>query len=107
VNKESQEVKMLFDKLYVQPKRSFPHFHQQLDASSQPGVYIIWNEGTVLHVGRTLRGRNGVHQPSIFLFIRVAVTAAEKPLSILTTVTPAAQLLSIVKSAAIPPKLAP
>ena len=42
-----------------------------------------------------------------FLFISVAVTAAEKPLSILTTVTPAEQLLSIVKSAESPLKLAP
>jgi len=44
---------------------------------------------------------------SIFLFIRVAVTAAEKPPSILTTLTPAAQLLSIVKSADSPSKLEP
>ena len=32
---------------------------------------------------------------------------APKPLSMFTTVTPAAQLLSIASSAAIPPKLAP
>lgn len=44
---------------------------------------------------------------SIFLFINVAVTAAEKPLSILTTVTPEAQLLSIVKRAESPSKLEP
>jgi hypothetical protein len=62
VNKESQEVKMLFDELCVQPKRSFPRFRQPLDAPSEPGVYIIRKGKTVLHVGRTLRGRNGIHQ---------------------------------------------
>jgi hypothetical protein len=44
---------------------------------------------------------------SIFLFINVAVTAAEKPLSILTTVTPEAQLFSIVNRADNPSKLDP
>ena len=44
---------------------------------------------------------------SIFLFIRVAVTAAEKPLSMLTTVTPAEQLFIIVKRAESPSKLEP
>ena len=44
---------------------------------------------------------------SIFLFIRQALMAAEKPLSILTTVTPEAQLLSIVRRAESPSKLAP
>ena len=39
--------------------------------------------------------------------IRVAAQAAPKPLSILTTVTPAAQLFSIVSSAATPPNDAP
>lgn len=62
MNKECQEVKMLFDKLCVQPKRTFPLFRQPLDAPSKPGVYIIHKEETVLHVGRTLRGRNGIYQ---------------------------------------------
>jgi len=62
VNKESQEIKKLFNKLCVEPKRPFPWFHQTLDAPSEPGVYIICKEKTVLHVGRTLRGRNGIHQ---------------------------------------------
>jgi hypothetical protein len=44
---------------------------------------------------------------SIFLFISVAVTAAEKPLSILTAVTPEAQLLSIVKRAESPSNAEP
>ena len=45
--------------------------------------------------------------PSIFLLIIVAVTAAEKPLSMLTTVTPEAQLLSMVSRADKPWKLVP
>ena len=39
--------------------------------------------------------------------IREAILAAPKPLSMLTTDTPEAQLFSIPRSAAIPPKLAP
>ena len=53
---------MLFDELCAQPKRSFPQYRQPLDASSKPGVYIIRKGETVLHVGRTLRGRDGIHQ---------------------------------------------
>ena len=40
-------------------------------------------------------------------FIRLAANPAPKPLSMLTTVTPAAQELSMPKSAAMPWKLAP
>ncbi len=39
--------------------------------------------------------------------IRDAATAAPNPLSMLTTVTPAAQLFSAASNAATPPKLAP
>ena len=62
MNKESQEVKMLFNKLCKQLKRSFPQSHQRLDVSLKQGVYIIRKKETVLHVGRTLRGRNGIYQ---------------------------------------------
>jgi excinuclease UvrABC nuclease subunit len=62
MNRERQEVKSLFDKLCAQPKRSFPQYRQPLDAPSKPGVYIIRKEESVLHVGRTLRGRDGIHQ---------------------------------------------
>ncbi len=62
MKKESQEVKMLFDELRAQPKRSFPQPRQPLDASSKPGVYIVRKGQTVLHVGRTLRGRDGIRQ---------------------------------------------
>lgn len=62
MNSESQEIKMLFGKLFAQPKRSFPQDRQPLDAPSKLGVYIIRKGETVLHVGRTLRGRDGIHQ---------------------------------------------
>lgn len=48
------------------------------------------------------------HQEVIYTrFIRLAANPAPKPLSILTTVTPAAQELSIPNKAASPLKLAP
>lgn len=62
MNSEKQEVKRVFDELCSQPKRSFPQYRQTLDAPSKPGVYIIRKGETVLHIGRTLRGRNGLHQ---------------------------------------------
>ena len=40
----------------------FPQERQQLEAPSEPAVYVIRKEETVLHVGRTLRGRDGLHQ---------------------------------------------
>jgi hypothetical protein len=62
MNKESQEIKNLFAKLYAQPKQRFPQDRQKLNAPLEPGVYIIRKQETVLHVGRTLRGRGGIHQ---------------------------------------------
>ena len=62
MNSESQQVRVLFDELCAQLKRSFPQYRQPLDAPSKPGVYIIRKAETVLHVGRTLRGRDGIHQ---------------------------------------------
>ncbi|HCC68276.1 MAG TPA: hypothetical protein DEP99_00075 [Nitrospiraceae bacterium] len=60
--RESQEVKKIFDELCAQTKRPFPKFSQPLDAPSKPGVYIIRKKEVVLHVGRTLRGKGGIHQ---------------------------------------------
>jgi hypothetical protein len=62
MNSESQEVRMLYDELCAQPKRPFPQYRQPLDAPSKLGVYIIRKEEPVLHVGRTQRGRDGIHQ---------------------------------------------
>jgi len=62
MDNESQEVKNLFAKLCAQLKQRFPQDRQRLNAPSEPGVYIIRKEETVLHVGRTLHGGRGIHQ---------------------------------------------
>lgn len=62
MDNESQEVKNLFAKLCAQLKQRFPQDRRRLNAPSELGVYIIRKEKTVLHVGRTLHGRGGIHQ---------------------------------------------
>jgi predicted GIY-YIG superfamily endonuclease len=59
---ESQKIEELFEKLCAQPKRLFPQIRHKLDAPSSHGVYIIRKGETVLHIGRTLRGKNGLQQ---------------------------------------------
>src|SRR5207247_4220369 len=54
--------------------------------------------------GAGKRGRPGNHAGGGWL-MRVAAAAAPKPLSIFTTTTPAAQVLSMPRSAARPPRL--
>lgn len=61
-NRESHEIEGLFRKLCNQPKRFFPRQRQRLDAPSEHGVYIIRKGEAILHVGRTLRGKYGLHQ---------------------------------------------
>lgn len=62
MNKESQEIKHLFERLCSQPRKVFPKNLQPLDVPSTQGVYIIRKDETVLHVGRTVRGKRGLHQ---------------------------------------------
>jgi len=62
MNNECKEIEKLFKKLIAQPIRSFPQNRQPIDAPSKPSVYIIRKEEIILHVGRTLRGRNGLRQ---------------------------------------------
>lgn len=62
VNKESREIEELFKKLCNQPIYPFPSQHQKLDAPPKHGVYVIRRGEIVLHVGRTLRGKNGLYQ---------------------------------------------
>lgn len=61
MNIENQQVKKLFDELCAKPKRRFPQSRRPLDAPSKHGVYIIRKGETVLHVGRTLRRKEGLH----------------------------------------------
>jgi len=60
--RELQVTENLFSKLVKQEKNEFPQKRQQLKAPKEHGVYVIRKEETVLHVGRTLRGKNGIYQ---------------------------------------------
>ena len=62
MNREALEIKNLFEKLRAQPRRPFPQRRQPLVAPAKHGVYIICKGEIVLHVGRTVRGQDGLHQ---------------------------------------------
>ncbi len=59
---EKSEIEKLFDTLCKQPMHQFPKTHQRLDAPCKHGVYVIRKNSVVLHVGRTLHGKNGLCQ---------------------------------------------
>ena len=41
----------------------FPQLRKPLKAPTEQGVYIIYDpKGDIVHVGRSVRGRNGLHQ---------------------------------------------
>jgi hypothetical protein len=53
----------MLKKLGKQPKHSFPQLREHLAAPATHGVYVIRDSAqTVVHVGRTYRGRNGLSQ---------------------------------------------
>lgn len=56
------KVEELFAELCKQPMHQFPQKREQLIAPSEPGVYVIRKGDITLHVGRTLRGKGGLHQ---------------------------------------------
>jgi hypothetical protein len=60
--RERQAVKDLFTALRKQPMLPFPQARKKLEAPLKPGVYVIREGAIVLHVGRTLRGKEGLHQ---------------------------------------------
>jgi hypothetical protein len=62
MNGESRKIEDLFDDLCDKSKRTFPQCRQSLDAPKHQGVYVIRENETVLHVGRTLRAKNGLRQ---------------------------------------------
>jgi len=66
MSRETQEIKKLFAELRKQDKQPFPKKGGTLNAPKEHGVYIIRRQirgrETVLHVGRTLRGKNGIYQ---------------------------------------------
>jgi len=60
---ERENIKNLLSQLNSRLKLPFPPRRQRIDAPRTPGVYVIRNsKGEVLHVGRTLRGKNGLFQ---------------------------------------------
>lgn len=59
---EKRIVQELFKELCAQPKHLFPQHRESLSAPQKPGVYVIRKGGIVLHVGRTLRGKEGLRQ---------------------------------------------
>ncbi len=60
---ERQKIQRLFTQLDKQPKHPFPKLRESLSAPATHGVYVIRDSSqTVLHVGRTYRGQNGLSQ---------------------------------------------
>lgn len=53
----------LFQKLLEAKQESFPPKYHPQKAPNDYGVYIIYDpKGRVAHVGRSVRGKNGLHQ---------------------------------------------
>lgn len=59
---EKTTIQQLFKNLIAQEKFAFPERGRPLNVPQTHGVYIIRKGSTVLHVGRTHRGRNGLRQ---------------------------------------------
>lgn len=60
---QRKAIEALFHRLDGVPWISFPQKRQPLEVPEAQGVYVIRNvKGTVVHVGRTVRGRNGLAQ---------------------------------------------
>ena len=59
---ENQRIQELFNELHMQREFPFPQHGKRLIVPREPGVYIIRRGKTVLHVGRTVRARGGLHK---------------------------------------------
>lgn len=60
---EENKIRKLFDRLCEQNKFQFPKLRTKLDAPTTQGVYVIrCSAGKVMHVGRSVRGREGLAQ---------------------------------------------
>lgn len=59
---EREKIEKFFTELLNQQRHLFPKKRERLKVPSKSGVYIIRKDDIVLHVGRTLRGRKGLHQ---------------------------------------------
>lgn len=60
---EAKRIQQLFADLDGQPTHAFPKPRKPLEATNDHGVYVLRNaKGLVVHVGRTYRGKAGLHQ---------------------------------------------
>jgi hypothetical protein len=63
VDTEPQVIANLFEKLRTSKRLSFPSSGTKLSAPDYHGVYVIYaHDGIVMHVGRTVRGKEGLFQ---------------------------------------------
>lgn len=60
---EPEKLRELFKILMREPKQRFPRPHEQLDAPTSRGVYVIYDpKGRPAHVGMTPRAKKGIRQ---------------------------------------------
>lgn len=60
---EPKAIKAKFDQLLRSPKIRFPSAGDRLSVTNLHGVYIVYSpKGRVAHVGRTVRGKNGIRR---------------------------------------------
>jgi len=59
---EHDRIKKRYQELITQSLNYFPEPNETLNAPTSQGVYVIRKGNSVLHVGRTLRGRYGLKQ---------------------------------------------
>ena len=60
---EHEEINALYNRLVQRPLIPFPKLREQIKIPATHGTYIIRDaENCVLHVGRTLRGKEGLRQ---------------------------------------------
>lgn len=58
---DPKEVQDLLQELLSQPLTAFPKRGERLQCSCERGVYIVYrDDGSVLHVGNTPRGKDGL-----------------------------------------------
>lgn len=63
MTQEPKTIHELLQELINSEPQLFPPKHQRLDAPTKHGVYIIYNpKDQVVHVGRSVKGKNGLHQ---------------------------------------------
>jgi len=62
-NTETKIIEKEFNNVLKAELIAFPQAREPLQAPTDQGVYIIYNpKGEVVHVGRSVRGQNGLYQ---------------------------------------------